>query len=295
MNDIILLYLICCLLYCYIFLYRCKKKWLVKLLILLFFPLVGFILIHLMDSKSKKQSTKLNTTIPLNMLQQATKTEVTIFKEDVDKEINIIPIEDALLLNEKKVKRMMLLDLFKEESFQNMDALQLALENEDTETSHYAASAIMEIKRKLLNAMQSLEVQVAEHPADLSVLTSYSEVIKQYIQSGFLDDKTLKKYTYSYSNLLEKMIELDPHIEGYFIEKIASDLRLKEYEKAHSFCNLFIQLHPVCEDAYFLDMQINFTLKNAEGLQKSIDRLRNSSVKLSPSGLSSLRFWLQGE
>jgi hypothetical protein len=280
--------------YIYFFHYRRKKKWLAQYLIAFFFPLLGFLLIYIMNKKVRSQ----REAIPEWLMRQKAdlnQREITIFKEDIEKERNVVPIEDALILNENKVRRTMLLDILKKESIQNIESIKFALENEDSETSHYAASAIMELKRKLLNSMQSLDIQVDENPNDLKVLSSYKEVITQYINSGFLDEKTLLKNKYNYSTILEKMIEIQPSEESYFVEKISCDLSLAEYSTARHYCDLFVRLHPDCEDAYFMDMQIHYLMKDSEGFENSLNELRKSSVRLSPNGLSKLRFWLQGE
>lgn len=290
----IFIYNFICIIYIYFFQYRRKKKWLAQYLIAFFFPFLGFLLIYLMNKKVRSQK----EAIPEWLMRQKTdlnQREFSIFKEDVEKERNVVPIEDALILNENKVRRTMLLDILKKESIQNIESIKFALENEDSETSHYAATAIMELKRKLLNSMQSLDTQVDENPNDVKVLSAYKEVITQYINSGFLDEKTLLKNKYNYSTILEKMIEIQPSEESYFVEKISCDLSLAEYTTARNYCDLFVRLHPDCEDAYFMDMQIHYLMKNSEGFEKSLNDLRKSSVRLSPNGLSKLRFWLQGE
>jgi hypothetical protein len=294
MYKWVLIYNFICFLYIYFFNYKRKKKWLAQYLISFFFPLLGFLLIYLMNKRVRSQK----EAIPNRLMKQKAdldQREISIFKEDVEKGRNVIPIEDALILNENKVRRTMLLDLLKDESILNIDTLKFALENEDSETSHYAATAIMELKRKLLNSMQSLDLQVDENPNDLNTLSAYKEVITQYINSGFLDEKTLLKNKYNYSAILEKMIEIQPNEESYFVEKISCDLSLAEYSTARYYCDLFVRLHPNCEDAYFMDMQIHYLMKNSESFEKSLNQLRNSSVRLSPTGLSKLRFWLQGE
>jgi hypothetical protein len=290
----ILLYQLFCIFYIYLFHYRRKRKWVAQFLIAFFFPLFGFLLIYLMNKKVNSK----NDSKPEWLMKKEDITSykgASIFKGNIEKERNVIPIEDALILNENKVKRTVLLDLLKEESIQNMDALKFALKNEDSETSHYAATAIMEIKRKLLNSMQKLELQMDDNPNDLQVLSVYSEVVKKYINSGYLDEKSLLKNRYALSNVLEKMIEIQPNEEKYFIDKVTCDLELLEYSTARSYCDLFLNLHPNCEEAYFMDMHIHYLMKNMNAFEQALNRLRQSSVRLSPNGLSRLRFWLQGE
>lgn len=286
-------YAIVCMIYVYLFQYKRKKTWLASFLLIFWFPLFGFFINYFMYRHFKSNKPLKTGDFPQMDTEEGA--VVSFIKEDVNVERNVIPIEDALILNENKVKRRVLLNLLKEESIQNMEALKFALENDDSETSHYAATAIMEIKRKLLQSMQELEAHLNENPNDIQILSSYREVIKQYINSGFLDEKTHRKNKYLYSSVLEKMIEIEPNEANYFIEKITSDLSLAEYQKARDFCDLFLSLHPFCEEAYFLDMQINYSIRDLHAFSNSIDRLRNSNVRLSPNGLSRLRFWLQGE
>jgi hypothetical protein len=289
----VIIYHLFCIIYIYFFHYLRKKIWLTQYLITSFFPILGFLLLYFMNKKVKNKRDSIQEKLIKNDEKLESK-GVSIFKENIEKERNVIPIEDALILNENKVKRSMLLDLLKEESFQNMDALKFALKNEDTETSHYAAAAIVEIKRKLLIAMQTLERKVDENPSDLQVLSAYRDVIKQYMNSGFLDERTLLKNRYSYSTVLERMIDIQPNEVSYFIEKISCDLQLLEYSTARDYCDLFLKLHSNCEEAYFMDMEIHFLMQNAEAFEESLIKLRHSSVSLSPNGLSKLRFWLQG-
>lgn len=293
MYKWIVIYALFCAVYLYFYQYKQHKTWVATLILVFCFPFLGFMINYLMHHHSKDKKNQMVEEI-LSIDDQKVGT-TSLIKKDINEETNVIPIEDALILNENQVKRKMLLNLLKEESIQNVEVLKFALENDDTETSHYAATAIMEIKRKLLNSMQTIEVQVNENPNNLQTLAAYQEVIKQYLNSGFIDEKTYLKNMYTYSALLKKMIEIDCNNPRYFIEKISSDLTLAQYHEARQFCDQFLSVHPLVEDAYFLDMKIHYAMKDQNAFAKSISILRNSNVKLSPKGLSRLRFWLQGE
>lgn len=117
---------------------------------------------------------------------------------EVEKELDVIPVEEALVMNEHADRRKVMIDLLKLDAMQHIDLLQKAVSNEDSETSHYAVSAIVEVKRNLTLAMQRLSVQYEADKSNLDVLRAYAEVVDGYARSGFLDGQTLKNYKVTY-------------------------------------------------------------------------------------------------
>lgn len=211
---------------------------------------------------------------------------------EIEKEINLVPIQDALLLNDNKIKRKLLIHSLKENSIQNPSVLEKALKNEDSETSHYAATAIMEMKRKLLNRIQMLEEELAENPDDAETLSSYAGVIQEYLQKGFLDEGAYKEYQTLLSSVLEQILESGHGTKQHYIDKINVDLELHQYKKANFYSERFMENFGDDEMAYIMAMKLHYTLKNPSRLQDIISLLKQHSVRLSPQGLSIIRFWL---
>ncbi len=214
---------------------------------------------------------------------------------DIEEETNIIPFNDALILNDNKTKRKMLIDLLKGEFLQHVDALELALQSDDSETSHYAATAIQQAKSDLLKEMRKLEGQLA-NKNDLFLLESYRVLIKHYIKIEFLDERTRRKYTHKYIQTIDRLIEHAPKSDAtYYQEKIEAALYLAEYHIALETAEQFLSLFPEEEEAYFALMNVHYKMRNKKEFQRMINQLRSTDIKLSPDKLNQLRFWLQGE
>lgn len=211
---------------------------------------------------------------------------------DIEKEINLVPIQEALLLNDNKIKRTLLIHSLKENVVHNPQVLEMALENEDSETSHYAATAIMELKRKLLNRIQELEEQLAAKPDDPGTLSTYAEVIQQYLKSGFLDEGTCTQYQTLLSKVLERILESGNGSQQHYIEKINVDLEFHDYKKASLYSEKFLESHRDDEMAYIMAMKLHYTLRNPSRLQSVVSLLRKQPVRLTPQGLNIIRFWL---
>ena len=290
MFSALLVYYIAAAIYL-VFEYRkSKRNVAVKLMITFFCPFVGFIILYFMFRKWMNEEQN----IPDGLIKKENEQFEILQKIDVDKETSIVPMKDALLLNDNQTKRRMLLDLLKNETFNRIEILQTALQNDDTETSHYAAAAIQDIKGKLLNSIGEMEYQVEENPNDLKLLISFGQVIKSYLSTGFLDKRTVKQYSYRYSQIMESIIEKNPKEKEFYIEKINCDLLLGELETAKKYSQFFLQHCANEEDAYFMSMKLYYSIKDELKFHEVLQMLRQSPVRLTPQGLNKIRFWLHG-
>ena len=80
------------------------------------------------------------------------------------------------------------------------------LKDKDAEIPHYAASAIVEIKKEFDLSLQEMAACYEKNESDYDLITSYIDTLKGYINSNLLDVITIKKYTLIYVSLLEKII-----------------------------------------------------------------------------------------
>ncbi|WP_138753878.1 hypothetical protein [Paenibacillus sinopodophylli] len=215
-------------------------------------------------------------------------------KLEVEKELNIISIEDALIVSEHSARRRVMIDVLKQDSMNYLEVLQTAVSNEDTETSHYAVSAIMEAKRKLSLSIQELSVQYEHNKTDEHLLRAYAEVLKGFMRSGFLDERTSLKYKYTYVAVLNHLITHSEDAESAFAEKLNTEMELGEYLASEETCHAYIARYPLSEDAYLCLIQLYFMTKSADKLQNTIDTLKKSPLRLSNKALTMVRFWSEG-
>ncbi|WP_042461048.1 hypothetical protein [Neobacillus dielmonensis] len=293
-KILVLFYFLVCIGYAVVGIRRKKENILIKSLLITFFPFLGFLLVvylfkPIKSDNSQPRSTHDGNDEPITVIEG----EISLYKTiDVESEINFVPIQEALLLNDNSIKRKLMIHSLKENSIGNPIVLEKALKCDDSETSHYAATAIMEMKRKLMNSIQELASVLEERPNDPEVLISYAEVIKTYINSGFLDEGTYKQYQSLQSSVLERILLSEQSQKQHYIDKIDCDLNLRAYDKAAYFCEKFLAEYPNDEMAYITAMKLQYKLSNSQKLQDILTTLKKQPVKLSAQGLSLIRFWL---
>ncbi|MCY6482929.1 hypothetical protein OW763_00985 [Clostridium aestuarii] len=217
-------------------------------------------------------------------------------KVNFEKEANIISVEEALLINENKVKRSLISDILKGNYEKHIKILKKSIEDEDSETSHYAAAAIMEIKRQFQINIGRIETEYQNNKNDLEVLKEYVEVLKRYLFSGLLDKSEYKRILFIYSGMLEKVLSIDSSNEQYFVEKINCEFEFENYSNAKKLCDEFVRYHSQKEQPYLMYMKLYYMTKNYTRFKETIEFIKkNRKIKLSNEGLNLLRFWIEGE
>lgn len=276
------------------YIYNIKKnrdEAICKFLVVFLIPVFGFmyfIMIFILKSVGNDYGKKLQSyescikeDVPKNLVR----------KTDINKEMNIVPAKEALILNESKVKRSLLIDIVKENSEDSISILRNALENSDTEVSHYAATAIAEFKNYYMTSIQDLAVKYEKNKNDIDILVPYVEIIKKYLNSELLDEKSLEKYKYLYSEKLGELLTLDESQEKYFIEKINCDIELNNFYSAKDYCNRFYKAYNKSEAAYIMYMKLYYGLRDYKNFKRILDILKKSNIRFSNNTLNITRFW----
>ncbi|WP_438348665.1 hypothetical protein ACP8HI_24230 [Paenibacillus sp. FA6] len=213
---------------------------------------------------------------------------------EVEKELNVVSIEEALLVSEHAARRTVMINVLKQDSMNYMDILQKAVSNEDTETSHYAVSAVMEMKRKLTISLEELSFKYESNKEDATILRAYADVLSSYIKSGFLDERTLRKHKFTYILVLKQLIEVVPEEDAAYIEKVDAELEVGDLLEAENTALLYLDRIPQSEDAYLCLLKVYFYTRSYRKMQETLHLLKRSPLSLSHRALTLVRFWSEG-
>lgn len=271
-----------------------KEAW-VRIVLAVGFPVIGFLLPSFRSKRWHERNE-----VRYERARQELFNDILVEKDhfpdvvnrlEMEKEMNVVPLEEALLVNDLSTRRRVMIDVLKQDSLDYLEVLRMAVSNEDTETSHYAVSAIMELRRKITLNMQELAVKFEENKGDAHFLHAYCEILKSYMRIGFLDERTRIKYSYTCTNVLKLLIEQAPDLAEAYIDKIRIDLDLEEYAEAEQTALLYLKQYPLHEEAYLSLIKVYFTMRSIGQLKSTLIQLRKSPIRLSNHGLSVVRFW----
>ena len=106
-------------------------------------------------------------------------------KADEERERDMVPLEEALKISDKKNLRMLMLNIIRGDMEESLEVISMALDSEDSETSHYAASVLHdELNAFRSNVQKYYElIQPSEDSEDVKAAdkTGYEELLIDYM------------------------------------------------------------------------------------------------------------------
>lgn len=285
---IALIYLIICITLVLLFMKDVSKQEKVSnILLMIFIPFIGLFLVLLLHFTRSNLSKELK--------EEENIKQIVLFTDRMDtkKDLRTISIEESLIVNETHEKRNQILELMKGNTSDYIDILNLALNDEDRETAHYAATALAEIKRNLDIEMQRYEVQFAKSKSDIMFLIKYEKVLDEYVNSNLINENILRKYIFVHIDVLKTIISKKNDNPIYFKTIINKFFAIGELQEAKTYCDLFIETHEV-EDAYISYLKYCFTIKDKVKFEYYFKLLQESKINISNEGLNIIRFWMKG-
>ncbi len=291
------LYLLCihiivCIFYFFFLSTKNFRAALCKGLIALFMPVAGFvsiIAIGLFEKITDKQEIDYS-----DLLSRQKKLYKYYNLENVDKEINVVPLEEALIINDSKTKREKIIDIFKDDVVSYTDLLRFALSDQDPETAHYAASAIMKIKDDLNRELNRIQTMYNSNPEDIDNLHAYISTLKKYIKYRIVEPGQFEIYNNDYINLLKRYVDNYKSAKDYdvFLNDLITELIGKgDIIEAEKYANMLIDMDPQNENGYLYMARICYMSRRTKDLRDYLLLMRERIRYLSENAHALIKFW----
>jgi len=214
-------------------------------------------------------------------------------KTDKSKEINVMSLEDVLMSDNVHIKRTQMIETLKRDATGYMDKLQMALSDDDIETSHYAASALSVIKRDFELKHQELEVMYNQNKEDYDIGHIYQLFLKEYVESKILDKFSKLQMQYKLIHVSERQIEYEDTTTVDYDVLIQTYFDVDELENAKNTAELYIEKFNN-EKSHIFMLKSYYLEHNIESFRIAFNNFTNSPVTFSRDGLEIVRFWAKG-
>ena len=220
----------------------------------------------------------------------------TYRKADEARERNIVPMEEAMAVSDKASTRELMLDLVRKDIRESLSTIAMALNSEDTEVSHYAASVLQETLNSFRMNVQTLTM----HIRGLTKEEGNGEEILLYAREIIFDlNSVLKQNVLSpmeqrtYVDQLIEMVELVKQYDFATPEEYESIcMRLfdiKDYSRCEKWCEEFKKEYPNELASFTCRLKLYFTVHDRENFFKVMDELKKSDVIVDNETLKMIR------
>ena len=216
-------------------------------------------------------------------------------KADEDRERNIVAMGEAILVSDQEKKRANMLNILLGETKESFSAIAQALNSDDSEVAHYAASFLqskMDVFRENVRKKQRIidAGNIEEEACQQQVL----ELIRYM-------DQMLKQKVFTQVEQLDYVAQMEQLCENlYQNEKsvFAPDcyecilgrmMEMSEYDKAELWANRFCEQYPDHLSSFKLRLKLYFETGRKDQFFAVLEQLRASTVVIDNQTLDLIR------
>lgn len=286
---LLLIHLVCCGLVCvgiYLDILHAERC---MIPVVIFVPVWGIlcVLIRHLGVWMEKDGTKEVRREKLQINEQLYRSFFVAPEED---ERNVVPLEEALVINDAGLRREMMMNVLNDDPKQYMDFLHQARLNEDPEVVHYAATAMAEISKDYEFRLQMLEETCRKNPDDGKLTAEYCDFLEEYLSQGIMHGQMERVRRNRYCELLQYRLREAPALP-LMAQLAESQLMLKNFAQAEKTIFELGRRWPQREEYWLLRVKCAAMQGQGDSVAEILRELRKNQIYLSSKGTLMLKFW----
>lgn len=207
---------------------------------------------------------------------------------DGGREDRMVPMSEALVMNDHLVCCSMLIGAMKDDSIKYAASIREALRIGDAETAHYAAAAVTQMRRTLMEKVNRLEAQYLAETYDLEIWEEYASALEACLDSELFDDAAEMRMLRSLEEILGRILIRRPTPKA-FARMIDLHINRDNIRKAMYYSKKFLKCCPNEEKAYLLHIECMIRKNDDQGLRDFLAALPKYPVKLTHATLQYIR------
>ena len=216
-----------------------------------------------------------------------------------EKERDFVPVEEAIEVADKGELRELVLNMAQGDYSESLSAINMALNAEDTETSHYAASILQDAINdfRMLVRKENARINDIDEEDESKREQLIFDIKKLFVyMNKVLEQRILSKLEQNgYTDILDKLLEKYYRLAGASITSEmyeAMALRLIEtekYDRARSWCERALWRYPNPLASYTTLIKLYFSCGDRENFFKTMQELKESNIVIDRDTLELIR------
>lgn len=269
-----------------------QRGFIIRTIVMLCCPVIGpcfFLLGHILFL------TVFSDTVDLEDVIFSKERVKTYLHADEERERNVVPLEEAIEITDKENLRNLMLNIVRGDVNQSLSKVAMALDGEDTETAHYAASVLQDTLNDFRNKVQKFrEAMEKDEEQQVEYATKLIEYMDGYLKQHVLTDLEQKTYVHIMDEACELIYQketlrlLNVHYETVAVRL----LEIRDFEKSQKWCERAVYHHPNTLSTYTMQLKLYFTSNQKDKFFSVLEDLRSSSVVIDKETLEMIRVFL---
>lgn len=269
-----------------------RKGYIIRSIVMLFCPIIGpcfFLVSHVL------YLVVFSDTVDLEDVIFSKERVKTYLHADEERERNVVPLEEAIEITDKENLRNLMMNIVRGDIHQSLSKVAMALDGEDTETAHYAASVLQDTLNDFRNKVhKSREIIGKEDDYQIDYACTLIEYMDSFLKQHVLTDMEQRTYVNIMEDTCELIYQKAPlRLLNVHYESVAIRLlEIKDFEKSQKWCERAVYHHPNTLSTYTMQLKLYFTSNQKEKFFSVLEELRGSSVVIDRETLEMIRVFL---
>ena len=268
--------------------YSSRRTYLFQFIILVLYPVVGFVFFFLAKLFYK---TVFRFRVNLDDVIFSKDRVDTQVKADEEQGRNIIPVEEALILNDKKSLRTAMLSIIKGEAQGALSSIALALDSGDSETAHYAASLLSDKLNEFRINVRKMYAEILDGSGEPGSEEALLDYMNSFLKQEVFTQVEQNGYVRMMAETAESLYQKDAsRFTGERYEGVCLRLmEIEDFEGARKWCLRAAENCPGELCAYTCRLKLYFVLKEKESFFQTMEALKQSEVVVDSETLEMIR------
>lgn len=204
--------------------------------------------------------------------------------ENVEEAINKVPLEEAVMVSDKKSARRHFLSLLKDNYDTYITFINEAISDKDSEISHYAATAIVDIISRFKKSFEEVQnTPIDEYDVEMFIVDTV-----EFLKSGVLSKHDFIHYADRIDQLASG-IELTSEIICHMVSMY---LHINNVEKAKEWIDRLETIEIIDLYTYKTFLKYYFETREKEQFQIKLKELKDSDIQLDNQMLELIRMYI---
>ena len=216
----------------------------------------------------------------------------TYMKADEESERNLVPLEEALAISDRGSLRTLMFNVVKGDVHKSLSAISAALNSEDSEASHYAASVLQDQLNDFRVRVQKSYQEIkkgGKHRMEngLMLIESMDEILRQHVFAE-AEQQSMVQIMEDVCAILYEENKLQ--IPADYYEAVC--LRLLEcrlFDKCELWCDRSMEQYPEELSSYTCRLKLYFTKGEKEKFFEALAQLKQSTILIDRETLELIR------
>lgn len=216
----------------------------------------------------------------------------TFIHAEEDRERNLVPLEEAIEITDTDNLRGLMMNVVRGDIQKSLASIMLALNSEDTETAHYAASVLQDALNNFrANVQKQYNLIMEENSEQIELAEALIDYMDQVLVQHVFTDMEQERYVGILGEICELLYNKDrARMTSARYEAVSLRyLELEDFDNSEKWCERAEYHYPNTLATYSCLLKLYFNSGQKRKFFEVIDELKHSSVVLDHEMLELIR------